>query len=323
MRYIIILIALLFLPALSSEAQVVQYGEQQLTIELDPLTPGPEDYFTATVDDYALPIQGSTIRWYVDGKERTEDQNKRVINLTAKKSGELTRVTVSLTLPDNRIISAEREIRPNFLDIIIEPQTRTPAFYKGRSLPSIASKINATAIVNGNALSPNNLIYTWSLNGDILENGAVRGKNSITFTMPQGRFATLGLQVRTPAGDEIGNRLFEIPSVTPTLSFYEMSTLYGLKQKAAGDRIPLLGDSITLRAEPYHLDLATYLATPFLEWKVGGVKSYGNSNNPYEITLKPAADTARAGNGSTNVEFHVRNLDQVLQGSQGNVLLTY
>lgn len=319
MKYLVFLFLLILLPSGFSVAQTnLGYGDQTLSIVLDPIYPAPNTTFTASADDYALPVQGNSIKWFVDGKQLTEANNQREITLQSKSTGKDTVIELVVSLPGGTTVSAKSVVSPSYLDLIIEPQTRTPAFYKGRALPSVGSVINATAIINGGKVSANNLMYTWRLNGKALENGSVRGKSRISFQMPQGRFVTLSLEVTTLSGEVIAKKIFDLQSVEPTLAFYEVSTLYGLKERAVIGGLSLIGNSVSVRAEPYYLDLNIFNYPKILEWKVDGNQLNNNSQNPYEITL------ASGGlGGVSEVSFHVRDSIQLLQGVQDKFQINF
>ncbi len=322
MKYVLLFLVLLLTPFLVINAQSspnLDYGQTQLEINLDPFFPEPESEFTATANDYGLPIQGSGMRWFINDELLSSAINQRTIKLTSGKVGELTKIKLVIDYPGGGSLSTERLVAPVFLDVIIEPQTRVPAFYKGRPLPSIESIVNLTAIVNGNAIPPASLLYTWKLNGKVLEGGSIRGRNVITFTMPQGKYATINLDIRKDSGEPIARRIFDLIKVYPNLSFYESTGFYGLKQKAVDKEVLLLGNSITLRAEPYYLDIKTFNNPDLLEWSINGVTSVNNVNNPYEVTLA----TEGGFSGKTNVDFHVRNTVQLLQGVQGGFRVSY
>lgn len=324
MRFVFIFLVIFFAylaPDALAQGNNMIYGNQSLSIDLSPLYPSPEEPFTATINDYALPVSSTGIRWFIDGKLQDTEVNERKISATAKAVGQKTTIEAVLTLASGGTISVKRVINPVYLDIIIEPQTRTPAFYKGRALPSIDSLVNATALINGNAISPNDLLYSWRLNDQALSGGTMRGKNIVTFTMPRGRFATLSLDVQNLNGETISRHIFDLPSVSPDLSFYATSPLYGLTTKAIRDTIPLISDSFSIRAEPYYLDLRTYNDPDLLEWKLNGVRSAGGSDNPYEITL--AKNESLVLGGKTTINFHVRNTTQVLQGAQASFVVSY
>lgn len=294
------------------------YGQDTLTIDLDPAFPSPETPFTATANDYSLPVQGTGIRWFVNGTLVTEARNERKLGLVSTPVGSKTEIRLVIDLADGSSVSATRIVEPMYLDIIVEPQTRTPAFYKGRPLPSIGSTVNATALVNGAPSKAGDYIYTWQINGETLESGAVRGKNVVTFPMPRGERAVLSLEVRTPLGDTLARRTVGLANTTPTLKFYEVSTLYGLSTRALSDNTPLTGATLAVRAEPYHLDLKTYNDPDVAEWRINNQVTGNQNSNPYEITL-----AANGIGGRTQIQFHVRNTTQVLQGAKGSFLMTF
>jgi hypothetical protein len=319
MRYIIFFILILF-PGTSVLAQnpSLIYGAQSLTIDLEPAFPVPEQVFIATLNDYSLPIQGAGIRWFVDGELLAESRNERSIELVAPILGESVTLEAVIDIQGGGSLTARQVIEPVYLDIIIEPQTRTPAFYQGRALPSIGSQINATAIVNGNKISPNELLYTWRVNNDAIESGSVRGKNTVSFTMPRGRAATLSLEVRRVSGETLARRLFSLTNSTPRLRFYEKNTLLGASTKAVRDTLAIIGNSVTVRAEPYYLDLNTYNDPDHIEWTIDNNRVSNPGTNPYEAELTKASL-----GGSSLIEFHVRDTSQVLQGANDGFRISY
>lgn len=322
MKYKSLLLVLVLIPFLSLHAQspvTLDYGETQLAIDLEPAFPEPLTEFTATANDYGLPIQGSGMRWFIDGELLSTAVNQRSIKLTSGKVGQTTKIKLVIDYPGGGNLTKEKVVAPLFLDVIIEPQTRVPAFYKGRPLPSIDSAVNLTALVNGNAIPPASLLYTWRLNGKVLEGGSIRGRNVVTFSMPQGQYATINLDVRNATGEPIARRIFDLFKVNPDLLFYESSGFYGLKQKAARAEVSLIGNSITMRAEPYNLDVKTYNNPDFLEWSINGVTNPNSASNPYEVTLATEGGLS----GKTSVDFHVRNTVQLLQGAQGGFRVSY
>lgn len=323
MRYIftpLIFFLVCFVPYVEAEASLIA-GSQSLSIELSPLYPGPEQAFTATINDYALPVSSAGVRWFIDGKLQETSLNERKISSTTKSVGQKTTLEAVISLSNGGSLSVKRVIDPVYLDIIIEPQTRTPAFYKGRPLPSIESLVNATAIVNGNAISPNDLLYIWRLNDEVIGGGTLRGKNTVTFPMPRGRFATLGLEVQKIGGGVLASRIISLTSVSPDLSFYFTSPLYGLTTRALTGTVPIVSPSFSIRAEPYYLDLRTFNEPDLTEWKLNGRRTFGDQSNPYEITLAKNENLVLGGN--TTMDFHVRNTTQVLQGAQSSFVISY
>ncbi len=316
MPYLLFIFLLLIFPLQVGLAQFGgATGGSGLTINLDPAFPDPGEEFTATVNDYSLSATGAKIRWFIDGKLAPEYQNQRKINQKAKGVGAKTTIELVLDLPSGQSITASTEVRPVYLDIILEPQTRTPAFYQGRALPSYDSLVNAVALVDGEASGISNLVYTWRLNSKATDGGGVRGKNTYTFTVPRGYSSTLSVEVTRLDGTIVAKRIVDVPSIEPSLVFYEMSPLYGLVTKGLVGSFTLIGSSASLLAEPYNLDLRTYNNPDLIEWKIDNQNAVNTGANPYEITIAPTGES-----GQAKIDFHVRNLRQILQGSSGSIL---
>lgn len=318
MKYALLAILIFFTPLSFSQAQIDQsLVNQQLTIDTEPINPAPLTEVRASINDYSLPVTISGVTWKVNGIGLPEAENLRSINFKTSDLNSKTAIEATVSLVGGGKITTTRVISPIYLDVIVEPLTRTPAFYKGRSLPSVGSKVNLTALVNGLSVSPANLVYTWRLNNTVLEGGSLRGKNKITMTTPMGEKFLLSVDITNISGEVLARRTIEIPSVTPEVYFYEVTSLQGMKPRSINGGFSLISESSTIQAEPFNLDLATYNNPEFLEWKIGGQKNTAPSTNPYQITL------SRLGAGTATVAFQVRDLKQLLQGTKGEFQVNF
>ncbi len=209
-------------------------------------------------------------------------------------------------------------IRPVYLDIIVEPQTRVPDFYLGRALPSIQSMVNVTALVNDGRFR-NDLVYTWRVNRKVLEGGPIRAQNKMSFEMPMGNEAILSLTVTEPTGRVLARRATFIPSVSPELRFHSVSSLYGVNTRAITGEYIMIGNSTTLRAEPYYLDSRVYNDPDVAQWQVNNIAAGNVGSNPYEVTIQ------RVGlPGVSTLNFHVRDTTrQVLQGADDSIQIRF
>ncbi len=290
----------------------------ELSIELQPEFPQPGETITATLNDYAGGTYGSSITWVLDNQELTNSKNQRRAIITAGVSGKQQVLKVVLSRPDggNRVVS--KNIKPAYLDIVIEPQTRVPDFYLGRALPSIGSQVNATALISGEGFRNTDLVYTWKINREVVEGGPIRGRNQVSFTTPMGSNAILSVQVTELSGAVIANRAILIPSVEPKVIFYEVNTLFGISQRPVTSSLSLIGNSVVVRAEPYNLDSRVYNNPTIHEWKIDNVSSGNTSGNPYEVTLQRQGFP-----GTSNIEFHVRDTVQLLQGAKASMKINF
>ena len=320
MKHVLVSIFIfLFLPIFVTHAQIgASIAEPGISIKITPTYPEPDTAFTASLDDYSSIDRVTNIAWKVDGEVIPLAANLRELNLRSKGDGQSTVIEAVVTYSTGRTQTIKQTVTPRYLDIIVEAQTKTPSFYLGRSLPSADSTVNLTAVLSNTAIANGNLLYTWRLNNTVIGGGAQRGKNKTSITTPAGTAFLIGLEVSTLTGEILARRTVSVPSVSPTLHFYEKSSLYGLSNRSVSS-LNLTGDSITMQAEPYNLAIETYNLPDLVEWKINGAVVRNPNQNPYEITLTADNQTFSA----STIDFHVRNLSSLLQGARGQFKLNF
>jgi hypothetical protein len=226
---------------------------------------------------------------------------------------------VSVTLPGGSSLITSQKVTPVYTDIIIEPQTYTPRLYAGRALPTVGSLIRATALVqdNNGPINAANYSYIWKLNGTTIGGGAKTGGIQTSYTVPYGNAHTLTVEVFDRFGNLITRRGTNVRTSDVELSLYEVSTLYGLSNNALTNKTPFIGNTLTVRAVPYNLDLRSHDGNTFFEWRTGNQLVRSSTGDPYEITLE------RAGQGQSELVFKVRHRDALLQGGEVKTLLSF
>jgi hypothetical protein len=304
---------LFFAPPVSAQLTPNFMGEA-VNIVLDPPFPGPNQTVTVSLDDYSIDSTGATISWLLDGVEVSQFRNERTFTLVSPGVGKSARIAVRLTFPNRPAVSSEVTVTPVFVDVIVEPQTFTPFFYEGRALPVHGSIVNLTALVHdaGGVVNPADYTYNWQLNGASVYGGPRTGNNRAQITVPFGKNSLIGLTITNARGVVVGRTLINLPQQEVEIRFYEVSTLYGLSQRAIGEQLTFIGNSSTIRAVPYYLDTRAGINSLFTEWNIGGTKMASESSDPFEINLR------REGAGSTQIGFKVRNLSELLQGDQAS-----
>ncbi|KKT80547.1 MAG: hypothetical protein UW75_C0003G0007 [Parcubacteria group bacterium GW2011_GWF2_44_8] len=320
MKHVLVSIFIfLFLPIFVTHAQIgASIAEPGISIKITPTYPEPNTAFTASLDDYSSIDRVTNIAWKVDGEVIPSAANLRELNLRSMEGGQSTIIEAVVTFSTGRTQTIKQTVTPRYLDIIVEAQTKTPSFYLGRPLPSADSTVNLTAVLSNTAIANGNLLYTWRLNNTVIGGGAQRGKNKTSITTPAGTAFLIGLEVSTLTGEILARRTVSVPSVSPTLHFYEKSSLYGLSNRSVSS-LNLTGDSITMQAEPYNLAIETYNLPDLVEWKINGAVVRNPNQNPYEITLTADNQTFSA----STIDFHVRNLSSLLQGVRGQFKLNF
>ncbi len=316
---IYILLGILLFSAPFSYAQTLgsQLNDQE-AIVLSPEFPMPGEEVTATLNNYSSFLSGATIEWNIDGSLISEATNFREVNFIAGEVGKVMNIQVVLTPSSGMPRFVNTTVTPVYLDIVFEPQTHVPFFYEGRALPSIGSTINATALVDSGSLLDEDLVYLWRVEQKILEQGPIRGRNKVSFEMPRGKRATVYLQVSRPTGETISRRAVYLPSVYPQMSFYEENALYGPSSHALSRKVYLTGNNFTLLAEPYYLDSKIFNDPDVSEWRIEGQEPTIPTNNPYRMVIQKSGESAE-----TIVSFHVRSLEQILQGAEASINVSY
>lgn len=309
----------LFVFAVPVSAQITAdplASQENLVIE--PRSPEPGDTVTVTLYHYTRYIFNSDIVWELNGEVVANSNNQREIEFEVGELGERSEIVVSIIRSSRVVESFAVVLVPTYIDVVLEPQTRVPDFYKGRAVPSVGSRINATALVNNGRLLEGDLVYTWRVAGKILEGGPIRGTNKVSFDTPRGRDIILSLRINTASGDLVGERSFIFPSTRPELVFYESNALHGISSTAIVSTLRLLGNATTIVAEPYYLDIRTFNNPDIKEWKVDNEPQFNVGANPYIATIQKVDEV-----GQSEVSFHVRSTTEFLQGAADNIKVTF
>ena len=214
------------------------------------------------------------------------------------------------TRSDGGKTTISKVFEPMYVDIIVEPETHVPGSYAGRALPSVGSTVHLTALLNDGAPMGKDFVYLWRVNQTVLEGGPIRGRNKISFTMPQDSYSIVSVQISRPNGTILSKRSTIVYTTAPQIHFYEVNALYGTELKSLRD-FNMIGSSATIKAEPYYLDSRTFNSPGLLEWGINNQVTSGDSNNPYNITLEKTGFSGRA-----SLDFHVRNTTSLLQGAR-------
>ena len=301
----------------SAQLDMQELVSPQLLLETEPEYPRPGEEETSTINDYRGGTYGSNVTWLYDGQVVDSAENRRSVTIVAGALNTPTKVEAVLSKPSGGREVLSTTIRPVYLDIVIEAQTRVPDFYLGRSLPSIGSMVNATALVNDGRMRTD-LVYTWSLDRQVLEGGPIRGRDQVSFAMPMGDNAILSVQATEPSGRVLARRAIFVPSVQPSVSFHEVSTLFGVKQSPIDSELILVGNTATVQAEPYHLDTRVYNNPAVAQWKIDNSSQQNTGGSPYQITFQQTGLT-----GSVKLGFQVRDTTQVLQGATDSIRVRF
>ncbi|MBP6924538.1 MAG: hypothetical protein KBC62_03930 [Candidatus Pacebacteria bacterium] len=315
MRFLALLLCFSFVTPLLVRAQISANTllETNLSITSQPEYPAPRETTHLSLNDYGGAVYGASIEWYLNDKIIPGGTNKRSLDITVGDVGEVLVVEAILTRSDGSKATLSKTFDPLYVDVVVEPETHVPGFYTGRSLPSVGSTVYLTALLDNGAPMDKDLVYLWKVNQTVLENGPVRGRNRISFVMPQDSYSVVSLQVAKPDGTILAKRSTIVSATAPQIHFYEVNALYGTEVRSL-NAFNMIGSGATLKAEPYYLDSQTFNNPNLLEWNIDKNKVGGDSNNPYNITLEKTGYP-----GKSTLDFHVRNTTALLQGARKSI----
>ena len=149
------------------------------------------------------------------------------------------------------------------------------------------------------------------------QGGAVRGGDTFTFTPSFEDEILLTVEVLDGSNTVIAQETRYVTITTPEMYFYEKNPLRGVLPQSLFDPHVLVGEEMTLRAEPFYITEGLSERDALREWRIDGVKTEA-SEDPHEIILRK-----EGGQGSATVSFHIRNLANLLQGIQKELTIRF
>ncbi len=306
------------LPFSSLQAQGVAI-DQNFSIKTSPAIPEPNSEVTVELDAYAYDTVGATINWFIDGQENTNVKNQYNFKLNTKAIGQATEIKVVATMPSGKTLTKTILLKPARVDVVIEANTLVPSFYQGRALPTIGSTIRVIATpYTGESTAAKDFTYAWKHDNQVLFGGPVKGKQVAEIEVGQGLEQIITVDVINKNGVTVARKSVVLPLHKPEVVFYEENPLRGASQIAINNSYYLTSDEVTLRAEPYYMDKNIFSSQPLIEWTLNNRKISNQSQDPQYLTLQKKTDA-----GAVKLRFHIRNLNQLLQGVKGDLSISF
>ena len=291
LKRIIVLIVCIFALPHALHAQLFMQQVDGVGLSVNPQFPLPESTVTVSLAAYGYATNDAKITWYINGSPSVGDTDARTITVPTGDGKKNITVEAHITAASIGSKILKRTIAPGAVDIIAEPDTYAPLMYRGRTLPSTESSVRVVALpqlyANGKLIPKKDILFTWSLNGDVLLGGSQRGTDVTTITMPRFGTAEVTVLAETADGAHSAQSSLSLSAVKPKLLFYETSSLYGTTLLAPKHFVSSK-DELSISAEPYYMNkssvtgpLATY------SWTVDGKKT--TPENPRVVTLTKGA----------------------------------
>jgi hypothetical protein len=191
-------------------------------------------------------------------------------------------------------VSLSKTITPVRIDLITEAMTYVPSFYRGRALAVEELPVRFIALPHTQrVLSPSEYTYQWELNNSVLFGGPIKGKYAIDMPMPRYDDHILKVTVFDPQGHIVGTVAQNLSSAHPELHFYEQNILTGVQFRALSDTHILIGDEVTLTAQPFFIAERLDQNLVAFTWNIDG-KEVSPGDVPHEITLRKTGASGSA-----------------------------
>mgnify|MGYP001617897490 CR=1 FL=1 len=213
-----------------------------------------------------------------------------------------------------------RPVPKGVVDIIVEANTYTPYFYVGRAEPSAGNSVRLVALPVVNENSDQKFDFDWQIDGKRVSGSTGReaGYSSIVVTAPYAKNMLVSVRVDDENGSLFAEKSEYVPLPSPQIVFYEENPLRGVAQVAINKNYILVGDEVTLRAEPYFIGKND--APPSLQatWSING-EAVKNGRDWQSLALKRPEEIT----GSYSVSLTLGHATKLLQSAQAKFNLDF
>lgn len=289
------------------------FAEEDMTIDILPKNPTPFTPVKATLTSYLFNVNTSYITWTVNGKIVLKGLGEKKLTIQTSSAGEKIPVHVTAISASNVINEADLVISPQSVDIIYEtPESYTPLFYEGRSLPSEGAYVKFVAMPNisenNMKISPSSLSYSWYVNDELLDDASGINKQAAYIPLDiLSNYTTIKVVVFGPFGTKAENSIEIYPhNVLPLL--YPYDDIFGtIRTNLLGRRVEKTSD-FTVTLEPLFLSSKGLLGdTAFYTWTLDGLPSTPLGGKT--LTFHPKENSF----GSRNLSIEIGNTKRKLQ----------
>ncbi len=322
----ILLLALISIPGLLSAQISGADLSEKLTVRIIPEFPKPNEPVTVRISSPSYNLDSSSIVWTANGEIVGQGTGVKEVTIQSQNIGVETLVTASITLASGAVFQKNININPAKIDFVWEAKTYTPPFYKGKALFSAESGLVVTVIpqiygVNG-AINPDDAIYKWTKNRQVLNNQSGYGKRSLHITGSfWGRDEEITVEVTSKDGSVRAKGSVVVSPKNPMVVIYEDSPLLGvLYNRAITSQFNLSQNKeVTFFSSPFYFSSVAISEENMLyEWSMNNEKiesaSQGNS-----ITFRAESELK----GASLVGLSIKRTDAISQKSSSQFYINF
>ena len=272
-RTVLLLLVAGLLSAGSVSAQ--DFGTvEPLSLLIAPQYPRPYETVTVAPRSNLIDLAASTITLYVNGRKTGEGSGAAGFAVAMPGPGEQANIEIVASY-QNKTYSAQANIRPADVALVVEALSTTHQFYHGAPLVAPEGRVRLVAIPDirtspGNRIPASVLSYTWKAGDRVFTTESGIGKSVLLSEAPlRYRDATVSVVVKTQDGSVAAAASVVVAPVDPIVRMYENSPLLGpLFERAVESPFSMKEDEQGFIAVPYFFG-----ATPGFTWSVNGTES--------------------------------------------------
>lgn len=199
------------------------------------------------------------------------------------------------------------------VDLIIEGRTYVPYFYEGRSEPTPGNVARAVAILPPEIEATD---FQWRIGNQYLKTTS----NFVDFVWPvTNRELLITVTVTDKTNTRLASASENIQASAPKVLFYEMNSLRGISEVAVRDPLVLIGDEVTIKAEPFFFGTANLLSTTAGSWGIDKVDTVASDADWRIVSLLRKEDV---GQTEAKVILNIRNLENLAESLMGQFRLS-
>ncbi|OGG48773.1 hypothetical protein A2704_03590 [Candidatus Kaiserbacteria bacterium RIFCSPHIGHO2_01_FULL_54_36b] len=267
-------------------------SDSALSITFSPTTPSAGDTVRLTVQSPLFEMPESIIVWRANGAVIAEGRGVDSASVEVGAVGTETRISVTVTQADGASASTQATIIPAELDLLVDSDSYTPPFYRGRPQAGAGTNIRLQAVPRfrraGTTFPASELVYTWRRNGEIL--GSFSGRGKSTAILPMAHLFgtdTISVEARSADGAISHTTSLSFSAAEPILTLYEDHPLYGiLFHRALGASTFIPETEMTFAAVPFFAQ-ALHAYDPRLNfaWRVNTAEIPTKRTEPNKLTI--------------------------------------
>jgi hypothetical protein len=287
------------LPTIPLGADYEKLTERQVSFEVSPEFPKPREVVGVRIETYSFEIRYADTTWYVNGQMVEDGVGIQEITFPMKDLKTAMTVRIVATL-GGETIDRSTVVRSSSVELIQEPETYTPSWYKGKALPIDGAEVRIVAIPNiwnrkeNRLYRSDELVFQWKAGGSPVSQGSRNGSGAITVSPKQFRPVVVEALVSVKGSTEtIGKGVEAVHAENPLLRLYLEDPLAGIRDQLALSSIIFKDDEAVLVGVPFFFrGFPGERKDVVYHWRINNVETETGDTVPWKITLRGAGASA-------------------------------